>query len=150
MINIFTKEGTAGVVQRILDLTPITKANWGKMSVSQMLAHCAVAYEMVYTDKYPKPNIFVKLILKIFVKKGVVSDAPFLRNSKTAPQFLIKEDKSFEEEKKRLIDFIIRSQELGEQYFDNLESQSFGKLTATEWSNSFYKHLDHHLIQFGV
>jgi len=25
-----------------------------------------------------------------------------------------------------------------------------GKLTAVEWSNMLYKHLDHHLRQFGV
>ncbi|MCJ8164098.1 hypothetical protein MKJ04_04535 [Pontibacter sp. E15-1] len=30
------------------------------------------------------------------------------------------------------------------------ESHSFGRLSSQEWNNMFYKHLDHHLSQFGV
>ncbi|MEJ6792175.1 MAG: hypothetical protein QNK89_05425 [Lacinutrix sp.] len=37
-----------------------------------MLAHCCVAYEMVYTDKHPKPNALVRTMLKLFIKKAVV------------------------------------------------------------------------------
>ncbi|APG64311.1 hypothetical protein LPB136_02515 [Tenacibaculum todarodis] len=150
MKNIFKKEVTNEVIERINKLTPQTQANWGKMSVSQMLAHCCVIYEMVYTDKHPKPNAFVKLMLKLFVKKAVVSEKPYSKNSKTAPQFIISDEREFEAEKKRLIGFITKTQELGEQYFEGKESHSFGKLSATEWNNSFYKHLEHHLTQFGV
>ena len=45
---------------------------------------------------------------------------------------------------------ITKTQELGEQYFDGKESHSFGNLTSNEWNNLFYKHLEHHLTQFGV
>lgn len=150
MKNIFKKEITNEVIDRINKLTPETQANWGKMSVSQMLAHCCVIYEMKFTDKHPKPNAFVKMLLKLFVKKGVVSEKPYPKNGKTAPQFIISDEREFEAEKKRLIDFINKTQELGEQHFEGKESHSFGKLSATEWNNSFYKHLDHHLTQFGV
>jgi hypothetical protein len=63
---------------------------------------------------------------------------------------LITEDKDFETEKKRLIDFLQKVQDLGENYFEGRESHSFGKLSKEEWSTMFYKHLDHHLGQFGV
>ena len=62
----------------------------------------------------------------------------------------MKDEKNFETEKKRLLDYIRRTQELGEGYFDGKESMSFGKLSKTEWNNLFYKHLDHHLKQFGA
>lgn len=150
MKNIFTKEITDEVVKRIENLSSKTKPNWGKMYVSQMLAHCCVTYEMVYTDKHPKPNNFTKFMLNTFVKKFVVSEKPFAKNGRTAPQFLMTDEKDFEFEKKRLIDFINQTQELGESYFEKRESHSFGVLTIKEWNNSFYKHLDHHLIQFGV
>jgi len=39
---------------------------------------------------------------------------------------------------------------LGEDYFDNRVSDSFGKLSKDQWNNYFYKHLNHHLSQFGV
>ena len=150
MKNIFTKEVTDEVIERIAKLTANTQPNWGSMSVGQMLAHCCVAYEMVYTDKHPKPNAFLKMILKLFVKKSVVSEKPYPKNGKTAPQFLIKEERDFEKEKGRLIDYIKKTQELGEKEFEGKESHSFGKLTIEEWNNLFYKHVDHHLTQFGV
>ena len=150
MKNIFNKEITEEIIGRINNLSNNSTPNWGKMSVSQMLAHCCVTYEMVFTDKHLKPNFFTKFILKTFVKKIVVSEKAYDKNGRTAPQFLISDEKEFESEKKRLIDFIIKTQELGEAYFDGKESHSFGKLSKTEWNNMFYKHLDHHLTQFGV
>lgn len=148
MKNLFTKVVNEEVIKRIESLSPKTQASWGKMSVSQMLAHCCVTYEMVYTDKHPKPNAFVKMMLKLFVKNAVVSNKPYSKNGRTAPQFIISDEREFETEKKRLIDYMIKTQELGEKYFDGKESHSFGKLTVSEWNNSFYKHLDHHLTQF--
>ncbi|MES2731088.1 MAG: DUF1569 domain-containing protein [Bacteroidota bacterium] len=150
MKNVFTKSEITELTNRINKLTPATKPNWGKMAVGQMLAHCNVSYEMVYENKHPKPNVFTKLILKLFVKNIVVSEKPYKKNSQTAPQFIIKDDKDFDKEKKRLIDYINKTQQLGEAHFDGKESHSFGPLTKTEWNNMFYKHLDHHLTQFGV
>ncbi len=150
MKNIFDKSVTEEVIGRIEKLSPKTQPNWGKMSAAQMLAHCAVTYEMVYTDKHAKPNAFVKLMLKAFVKKAVVGTKPYPKNSRTAPQFIISDEKEFLVEKKRLIDYINKTQELGENYFDGKESLSFGKLTKEEWNIMFYKHLDHHLTQFGA
>ena len=63
---------------------------------------------------------------------------------------IIKETKDFEVEKQRLINYIVKTQQLGENYFDNKESHSFGKLSKIEWNNMFYKHLNHHLTQFGA
>lgn len=150
MKNIFKKEVTKELVNRIDQLSGETQPNWGKMGVAQMLAHCSVTYEMVYSDKHPKPNAFTKFILKLFVKKNVVSEKPYAKNGRTAPQFLITDEKVFATEKQRLIEYINKTQELGENYFEGKESHSFGKLTSEEWNNSFFKHLDHHLTQFGV
>ncbi len=150
MKNIFSKEVTKEIIDRINNLTSERQPKWGTMSVSQMLAHCCVTYEMIFTDKHPKPNKFTSWMLKTFVKKVVVSEKPYAKNGRTAPQFLITDEKIFETDKKRLIDFIIKTQELGENYFKGKESHSFGKLNIQEWNNMFYKHLDHHLTQFGV
>ena len=150
MKNIFTREIAGEIIDRIDKLESGTKPLWGKMSVSQMLAHCNVTYEMVYENKHPKPNTFKRFLLKLFVKKIVVSEKPYNKNTRTAPEFLIKEDKNFDIEKVRLTSYIKKTQELGETHFDGMESHSFGVLTKTEWNNMFYKHLDHHLTQFGV
>jgi hypothetical protein len=148
--NIFTADVSEGTIKRINKLNKDTNPGWGKMSVDQMLAHCNVTYEMTFEDKHPKPNFFMKIILKSFVKKIVTSEAPYKRNSQTAPAFLIKGSRDFNAEKNRLISFIAKAQSLGEPYFEGRESHSFGVLTVDEWNNMFYKHLDHHLTQFGV
>ncbi|MRX70471.1 Protein of unknown function [Flavobacterium resistens] len=150
MQNIFQKEDCDQFVKRINLLTPDTKGFWGKMTVAQMLAHCNVTYEMVYDNIHPKPNGFMKFILRLLAKKTVVGDKPYPRNVGTAPQFIIKNDRNFEIEKSRLIAYINKTQELGEKEFEDKESLSFGKLTSKEWNNMFAKHLDHHLSQFGV
>ena len=148
--NIFQQETADAIIERINKLSADTQPEWGKMSVDQMLAHCCVTYEMAFENKHPKPGVFMRTMLKWFVKGVVTNEKPYKKNSQTAPAFIIKDEKSFEAEKARLIGYIRKAQELGESHFDNKESLSFGVLSKTEWNNMFYKHLDHHLRQFGV
>ncbi|WP_299101470.1 DUF1569 domain-containing protein [uncultured Winogradskyella sp.] len=150
MKNIFDKAVTDEVIERINKLSPETQPNWGKMSVDQMLAHCSVTYELDFEDKHPKPKGLMKWVLKTFIKKVVVSEKPYKKNSRTAPEFIITSEKEFNTEKERLTGYITKVQALGSNHYDQKESHSFGKLSVTEWNNMFYKHLDHHLTQFGV
>lgn len=150
MKNIFDPSVTAELINRINQLKAESPAIWGKMTVDQMLAHCSVAYEMAFTKKHPKPNAVMRLILKTFVKNSVVNEVPYAKNTRTAPAFIITDRKDFKEEKARLIKYLEHTLALGQDHFEGKESLSFGKMTAAEWNNQFYKHLDHHLTQFGV
>ena len=151
MENIFKKEITEDVVSRLNRLNPDTAPLWGKMSVAQMIAHCNVAYELVYEeDKHKKPNPVMSFILRTFVKNMVVNKKPYKHNGPTSPAFIIKGDKDFNAERINLISHLRKTQELGDAYFDNKKSHSFGVLSKTEWNNMFYKHLNHHLQQFNV
>lgn len=150
MKNVFDKVTVDELLDRIDKLSSGSQALWGKMNVAQMLAHCNVSYELVYENKHPKPNFLMKFILKTFVKNAVVTEKPYKKNSQTAPMFVIVDTRNFEAEKIRLINYLKHTQTLGETHFDGKESHSFGPLNKTEWSNLFYKHLDHHLTQFGV
>jgi Protein of unknown function (DUF1569) len=148
--NVFSKVETEKIIQRINNLNANSQPQWGKMSVDQMLGHCNVTYEMAFEDIHAKPNFILKFILGTFVKNTVVNEVPYKKNSGTAPQFIIKGDRDFEKEKGRLIAYLNNAQQLGQTHFEGKESHSFGNLTASEWNNMFYKHLDHHLGQFGV
>lgn len=151
MKNIFDLSVTEEIVQRIEKLQPDTQRLWGIMDVAQMLAHCNVAFSYTFSpDKFKKPNFLMRFLLKNFIKKSIVSPKPYRHNERTAPYFLIADQREFEKEKKLLIENIRKTQQLGESYFDGLENFSFGKMTAQEWSTMYYKHLDHHLRQFGV
>jgi hypothetical protein len=150
MKNVFALTDALEIITRINKLNPSSTPVWGKMQVAQMLAHCNVTYELVYENIHPKPNLVMKFIIKLLAKGSVISENPYKRNLRTAPAFIIKTDKIFEVEKDRLINYISKTQQLGEAYFDGKESHSFGFLSTNEWNNMFYKHLDHHLTQFGV
>ena len=150
MQNIFNADTVDTITTRIKKLNQASQPLWGKMNVTQMLAHSNVTYEMVFTDKHPKPKGFMKMILKLFVKKMVVGEKPYKKSSQTAPAFLITDVRDFNKEQERLITHLNQVKDLGEKHFDGKDSHSFGALTTTEWNNMFYKHLDHHLNQFGV
>lgn len=148
--NLFDLKEAKEAIDRIYNLKPDSERQWGKMEVDQMLAHCSVAYDMVYTDKYPKVGGFQKFMIKLFAKSTVIGPKPYKRNGRTAPEFIITERKDFEAEKTRLIQNIEKTQELGAAHFNNKENRAFGKLSTAEWNTMFSKHLDHHLNQFGV
>ena len=148
---IFDNSVSENIISRINKLNPESKPLWGKMNVAQMLAHCCVTYEFIYEEgKHKKPGGIMKFILKLLIKPVVVSEKPYKHNSKTAPAFLMTDKRVFESEKNRLIGFIQKTQSLGAEYFNGKESHSFGVLSSTEWNNMFYKHINHHLSQFGV
>lgn len=150
MKNVFNQTDVNDLINRINQLTPTTPAQWGTMTVSQMLAHCCVAYDMALTNQYPKPNFIMRTLAKLFAKSMVVGPKPYPRNSRTAPEFIITDQREFKDEKKRLIQNIKKTQELGTAYFDGKDSLSFGPLSIDQWNTLFYKHLNHHLSQFGV
>lgn len=137
-------------IARINRLTPETQPVWGRMTVSQMLAHLCVSYEMVYTTKHPRPNVLMRWVLKKIVKDRVINDVPYPQGTPTAPAFRITDTRDFTTERERLIAYLRQVQAEGRAAFEGRESLSFGPLTAAEWNALFSKHLDHHLRQFGV
>lgn len=149
--TIFDAAACESIIQRINSLTPNTERLWGTMTVDQMLAHCNVPYAYTFMpEQFKQPNFFMKWMLKNFVKKMVVSENPYKQNERTSPSFIISNARDFEKEKAILIKNIENVKDLGATHFEGKENFSFGKMTAQEWSNMYYKHLDHHLRQFGV
>lgn len=148
--DIFSKPVAEEVINRLNKLQSTTKPQWGIMNAEQLMAHLNVTYEMVYTDKHPAPFFPLTLILKLLVKKKVVTEVPYGKNTPTAPAFKTLGEYDFEAERTRLINYINQVQQEGRKAFEGKKSLSFGNLTAEEWNNMFYKHLNHHLTQFGV
>lgn len=147
MDNIFEAAGAERLIQRINQLHEHSERKWGKMNVSQMLIHCAYAFE----DNTPKPTKFTLLLIRLFRKKTVVGDKPYRKNMLTARAFsTLDNDVDFAVGKERLINGIKKINALGFAHFDNRKHTVFGKLTGFEWNTFFVKHLDHHLRQFGV
>ena len=150
LLNTFDPVTTAQTLNRLDKLTNNTKPLWGKMNAAQMMAHLSVPYDIVYGKRISNQSFFTKLMLKMFVKKIVVGDKPYAKNSRTSPDFIIADERDFEKEKALLTANIKETEAKGVAYFEGRDSGAFGPLTSQEWSVQFYKHLDHHFSQFGV
>lgn len=148
--NIFDKSVSDEIKERFNKLKPESPPVWGKMNATQMLAHCNVTYEYAFDERTDKPNFLVKIMLKNFVKPAVVNETPYKKNSQTSPAFIIADSRNFDNEKQRLFAYLDKTVEKGKSYFEGKKSVSFDELSAEEWNNMFYKHLDHHLKQFGL
>jgi DinB superfamily len=148
--DLFDAQTLEQAIGRINALTPSSQPVWGKMTVAQMLAHCCVTYEMVYTDIHPRPNPIMRWVLRTLVKGRVMDATPYAQGTPTAPAFRITDSREFAAERERLIAYLQRVAAEGRAKFEGRESLSFGPLTAAEWNALMSKHLDHHLRQFGV
>lgn len=148
--SIFEPETTADLLTRIDKLSPETRPLWGKMNVSQMLAHLCVSYDQIFGDQRGRPPLLMRKLLSLLIKKRLVDESPYPKNGRTAPAFVISDERDFETEKAKLTAYLSRVEKMGAGAFSGRESFSMGKLSTLEWNNLLYKHLDHHLSQFGV
>ncbi|MEO8664412.1 MAG: DUF1569 domain-containing protein [Ignavibacteria bacterium] len=148
MQNIFSKTNSNDIVLRINKLSHENKPIWGKMNVTQMLAHCQVQLHVAMGDIKLKRNL-MGLLLGRFFKKKSTSEEPFRKNLPTDKAFIITGDRDFNEEKIKLLNLIQKISDEGEKIISNDPHPFFGELTKSEWSVLIWKHLDHHLKQFG-
>ena len=130
---------------RIEKLTAESTSHWGKMGAGQMMAHCADVFDV--SNGKPLDNTpFIARLFKGMIRKMVVGEKPYPKNSKTHPQYVQTSSKDFEKEKQRLFTALEKWKGMeGEETKHAL----FGVLTQEEKGWSAYKHLDHHLSQFG-
>ena len=133
-------------LDRINQITPETKPQWGEMDAAQMMSHCAAIID-VGNGKPLENTPFMAKLFKGFIRKMVVGPKPYPKSAKTHPQYLRRSSKDFAEEKQRLLSSLEKLRELEDQ---DVEHILFGVLTKDEKGWAQYKHLDHHLTQFGV
>ncbi|MCC6727223.1 MAG: DinB family protein [Saprospiraceae bacterium] len=149
MKSFFQPEAQAELLARLEKLTPNTAPQWGKMNAAQMLGHCAVAYKSATGELVLKPMPFIFRLLGRMIKKSVLSEKPYKKNSPTAPEFLIPSDVDFEHEKQRFKEDFEKLA-VGPQVVRTLKHPFFGEMSAEEWGIHLFKHTDYHFAQFGI
>lgn len=140
----------AEVSARLRQLRPDSARQWGTMNVAQAVAHCAVGMEMAVGDVRPK-RMFIGRIIGPVIKRLVLRDEkPLKRNTPTAPELVVADERELEAERSRLSALIDRFCAAGPEGCTRHPHSFFGHLTPREWAELGYKHLDHHLRQFGA
>lgn len=150
MKNLFDGTSAAELDARISRVQPEAQRQWGKMTAAQALAHCSNGLEMALGERRPS-RLFIGRLIGSFVKRLALRDeAPFKRNSPTDPMLVISDARDLEVEKERLRGLVTRIATGGPAVMTTHPHSFFGRLTAQEWALLMYKHLDHHLRQFGA
>lgn len=149
MENLLNEHHATALLARIDALHPESKAEWGKMNVGQMLAHIQVPILVAIGEKKLKRTL-VGILFGGIAKRKLTGEKPFPKNLPTDPSFIKKEEHDFNKEKEQLVSLIKRVVASGEAGLTPLPHPFFGKMTNEEWGSSLWKHLDHHLRQFGV
>lgn len=146
MKSLLHEAGYQEITQRLASLTENSVRQWGKMSIGQMCWHCQYPLKLAIENK---PNISKgNWFIKTFFKKSMYNTKPWRKNLPTPPQLKTKEDKEFKKEHQELVALVgqfhaVRNRE---KWYPH---PTFGSFTKEQWGQMQYKHLDHHLRQFG-
>ncbi|MCP1183735.1 DUF1569 domain-containing protein [Paenibacillus sp. 1781tsa1] len=149
MKSIFDTINAAEITERMDQLSENSIPKWGTMQVSQMLAHCSAFHDIPLGNAFPPRGLLGRLIGR-FAKPMFYNDKPLPHNMSTIPTIIIDDQRQFMAEKEKLEQQINIFQQGVSEKFSRHPHPFFGKLTAEQWGKGIYKHLDHHLKQFGV
>lgn len=149
MKNLFEAPSATEIKRRTETLRPNSEGQWGAMNVAQMLAHCSAWMEMAAGLALP-PRSFIGRIFGKMAKKSILGKEPIRRNMPTDKSLIIEGEKNFAAEQQRLLGWVDRFSKGGPEQCTTHPHSFFGSMTPIEWAIMGYKHLDHHLRQFGA
>jgi hypothetical protein len=135
------------VRKRVQALSPDMKPMWGKMSVDQMLHH--VNFSLAESLGEHKAERSLKGLPKSWIR-WMILNGPWGKGAPTRPDMHIAAGQryDFAKEKASALSMIDR---ILAKPMDSAwpESANF-PMTGRHWSQLHFRHLDHHLKQFGV
>ena len=149
MKNLFERDAVDEVIARVDKLRPATQRQWGKMDVAQMMAHCSAALDMA-SGRVNPPRILLGRVIGPIFKSVYTNEKPLSRNSPTDPKLVVSDQRDFLREQEQLKLKLQQFHDGGERQCTRHPHPFFGALTTNQWSRGMYKHMDHHLRQFGV
>lgn len=151
METLFDAETRRQVQARIQEMGPDCRRHWGSMTVPQALSHMGDQLAMALGDIDAVP---VRGPLSWPpLKQLVLYVLPWPKNAKTAPELLQTRIEDVEVARRRLLQLIDRFVALGDSSGDGdgfSRHPLFGSLSTRTWGSLAWRHLDHHLRQFGL
>jgi hypothetical protein len=148
MQSLFEADVAEQIIERINGIGADTKPKWGKMNAAQMMAHCRAPFRVYFGEARSGRGIMGILFGKM-AKKKLFSNKPWPQSLPTDKSFIIKGERHFQEERDKLVEDIRRFTNEG-YHVTSSNHPFFGKMSSQEWALLAYKHLDHHLQQFGA
>jgi hypothetical protein len=135
------------LLARFEKLTPDCRPAWGRMTPAQMLAHLADPLKTAMGSKTAavKPGPFSNPIVRTLV----IYWLPWPKSAPTSPEFIHDREEPFEYNlstfRTILEEFVASGHSARRE-----PHPAFGKISGRAWGRLVYRHLDHHLRQFGI
>ena len=139
----------AGCCERIARLDPKARPKWGRMTAPEMVCHLNDSFRVGAGEKYASPatNLLKRTVFKWVALR---TSAPWPHGIPTRPE--IEQGRGgtppsdWERDRSELRNLIVE--------FADRQSFGvhpiFGEMSRREWLVWGYRHVDHHLRQFGV
>jgi hypothetical protein len=151
MANIFRPDVCSTLEARVRSLRPDSRRRWGRMSPHQAICHLTDGFRMALGDKPVAPLASsIKPVMR-FVALSLPMRWP--RNVKTLPEAEQgaggTPPAEFERDRQELLAMIRRFCDAPPDAYAP-EHPMFGPMRRDHWGRWAFRHLDHHLRQFGA
>lgn len=137
----------AALLARAARLTPEHRPRWGRMTADQMVSHLVQTCRMGTGELPVRP---VKLFTRHWPLNVLIAYfMPFPRNLPTVKPLIARAPQGIARDLATLaecLEAFARSRERT----DWPEHPALGRLSGQAWARLGYRHMDHHLRQFGV
>ena len=144
--TLLDQEDRALILQRLGRVGSDAKPAWGSLSAPRMLCHVADQMRVALGDVPAKPvHTFASRTLVKFIVINTGFEPP-RGKIKTAPEMLTSQPTSREAD---LAACVALAERVGRGTASAVHP-AFGPLSPREWGRLCWKHLNHHLVQFGV
>ena len=147
MRSVFNGEDRITLGERMDGLTLAHAPRWGTMTCGKMLAHLTDGVRMALGEVAVKPRPGPLRLGP--VRHLVIHWLPFPKGAPTAPELLERCAQDCRDEvgalKAELERMAARAGTL-----KWVEHPAFGRMSERDWGVLVYRHIDHHLRQFGV
>jgi len=146
--SILNESDRAAICNRLQALSASSTARWGQMNVNGMLEHLRLSAQMAVGEVASASK--GKRVFQVFpLKHLILYVLPFPKGAPTAKELLPSAAASLEEERAAVLQLLERIG-AGPQEGTGPAHPLFGPLSRREWAAATYKHVDHHLKQFGA
>ncbi len=147
MKTVFDQSTRNELIERVHRLNEHSIAQWGKMTVFQMLKHCIGLDEMTMGKRRYKQVFIGRLFGKMAMRSLLKDEKAMRRNAPTIPDLKTTGDGDIEAEKKKWVGSI---QSYANYSIGSYIHPFFGTMNREQTGRFVYKHIDHHLRQFNV
>ena len=147
MKSIRTPAVSEEILVRVDRIGPNSARQWGTMTPPQMLAHLVESMRLATGELHTEPKKAPPRLLPL--KQLAICIVPITRGLVAAPELLPEKSFEIDESKREISRLLVAFRTVG-RHRALPDHPSLGRLESHPWGVLIWRHIDHHLRQFGT